>query len=179
MTEEDKRAAVSISLNLSTQIIAAALALLAVEGAYAAYALGGRQVKSGFIFACILSATLVVASIFIAGKGITAARNAGYNGLWDLNVGKRHFNWQAILCLLALMSFGVALLLSGPSNEDAMKDKVLSLQSNMINVQSRVLALGEGHNSHEKSIAEVRDELSKMEKELNSLTKGSPKVNSH
>src|SRR5215207_6304039 len=132
MNEEDKRAAVAISLNLSTQIIAAALALLAVEGAYAGYALGGRQVKSGFIFACSLSTALVVASIFIAGKGITAARNAGYSGSWDLNVGKNHFNWQAMLCLLALLSFGIALLLSGPSNEDAIKDKVLGLQSTMI-----------------------------------------------
>lgn len=176
MTEEDKRAAVSISLNLSTQIITAALALLAVEGAYAAYALGGRQVKSGFTLACIISAALVVVSIFIAGKGITAARNAGYSGSWDLEVGKSHFNWQAMLCLLALLAFGIALLLSGQSNEDAIKDKVLSLQSNMINVQNRVLALGDGHNSHEKTLAGVREELSKMEKELNSL-KGSPKVN--
>jgi hypothetical protein len=162
MGDEDKRSAVGISVNLSTQLIAAALALLAVEGAYVAYALGDREVQNGFILMHVASVILLVASIFIAGKGITKARDAGYSGFWDLSVGKQNFNWQAICCLLALLSFGIGLLLSGPSKENEMKDEIIQLQSRLLSIQERESTLGEGHNSQEKSIAEIREELARM-----------------
>lgn len=176
MSDEDKRSAVGISVNLSTQLIAAALALLAVEGAYVAYALGDRAVKDGFIIMHTASAILLVVSIFIAGKGITKARDAGYSGAWDLSVGKQNFNWQAICCLLALLSFGIGLLLSGPSKEDEVKDEIIQLQSKLLSIQERESALGEGHNSQEKSIDEIREELARM---MQSVKTSSDKEPSH
>jgi hypothetical protein len=162
MSDEDKRSAVGISVNLSTQLIAAALALLAVEGAYVAYALGDREVKGGFVIMHIASVILLVLSIFIAGKGITKARDSGYSGAWDLSIGKRNFNWQAVCCLLALLSFGIGLLLSGPAKEDEVKDEIIQLQSRLLSIQERASALSEGHNSQEKTITEIREELTRI-----------------
>jgi len=119
MSEDDKKTAVGISVTLSGQLITAALAMVAVEGAFVAFALGNRNVFRGFEWLSGLTAILFILSIFVAGKGITKARNDGFNGAWNLQTTKNHFNWQAILCVLGLVSFFVTLLLSGgPKKRD-------------------------------------------------------------
>lgn len=166
MSEEDKRAAVSISINLSTQLIAAALATLAVQGAYASYALGDRAVRPGFTILCIISAILLVASIFVAGKGITEARNSGYEGRWELAIGKKKFNGQAILCLAALLVFGVTLLRSGPPKSEDLQTRTLQLAADMQRIHEELSMLGAGHSAQEKSISEVQADLSRIRGEL-------------
>jgi hypothetical protein len=121
---EDQRAAVGFSITLSSQLIAASMAMLAVEAAYLWYALASRSPRTGFVISAGLAALAILLSIFVAGKGITKARNAGFKGNWDLDAGKEQFNFQAILLLLAILMLFVTFALSGPVRESALERRV-------------------------------------------------------
>lgn len=124
MAVDDQRAAVGFSVTLSSQLIAASMAMLAVEAAYLWYAMASRSPRIGFVIFAGLGALAILASIFVAGKGITNARNAGFDGQWNLAAGKQQFNLQAILLLLAILMLFVTFALSGPIRESALERRV-------------------------------------------------------
>lgn len=126
--DDDKRVAVGFSVTLSGQLMAASMATLAVEGAFVWYALDSRQPITGFIFFAALAAILIAFSIFNAGKGITKARDAGFDGAWDLAKGKQEFNRQAGLLIGALVMLCVMFSLSGQSKEPVVEKKVEALR---------------------------------------------------
>lgn len=126
-TEEDKRNAVQISITLSSQLVTAALAMLTVEGAYVAYVLDKRVPEDYFGLVSMLSAIFFILSVFIAGKAITAARNAGFDGNWNLESGKGQFNLQALFNALGLFLLVGVVLLSGTSKrEDTIAKNITS-----------------------------------------------------
>lgn len=126
-SEDDKRNAVQISITLSSQLITAALAMLTVEGAYVAYVLDKRVPEDYFGLVSMLSAIFFILSVFIAGKAITATRNAGFDGNWNLESGKGLFNLQALFNALGLfMLMGVVLLSGNSKQEDAIAKNIAS-----------------------------------------------------
>jgi outer membrane protein OmpA-like peptidoglycan-associated protein len=149
MCQEDKRSAISFSVTLSSQLVTAALAMLTVEGAFVAFALSNRSVETGFTLFVLLAGVSFILSIVIAGKGITAARDAGFQGNWSLEAGKNYFNWQAILCLTGLVLFFGASLQSNIANAknerqiiidqlSSIRDQIsLPIQSLMVLAQER------------------------------------------
>lgn len=169
MSNEDKRTAVGISVTLSTNLIAAALAMLAVQGAFVAYALGDRQTKASFGAVAVVAAACFVISVFVAGKGITISRNAGYTGSWDLSAGKSYFNWQAILLVLGLLLFGATLLLSGTSRDEAIGVKVHDLRSDLLELEGRIQHLATGHDAQEESLESVTTSLRELDENVTDL----------
>ena len=105
MTPEDKRQAVNMAAGLSGQLITAALGMIALQGAYVAFAADKKQ--CGFWFwALMLAAFLIfVASIFCAGKGTAKLYKDGFAGKWNPDSGKGLFNAQAGLCLAGILLF--------------------------------------------------------------------------
>ena len=124
MAAEDERAAVGFSTTLSGQLIAGATATLAIECAFVSYVVGSRAFRSGFIICAALAAFLIICSIFKGGKGIVEARNSGFQGKWNLDKGKREFNWQAIFLVGALIMLGTAAVLSGSPKESKLEQKL-------------------------------------------------------
>jgi len=124
MAVEDERAAVAFSVTLSSQLISASMTTLAVEGAYVWYALGARETLSGFEVLAAAAAVGIATSIFAAGKGITAARNAGFAASWSTNAGKAQFNFQGIALLIALLLLSAMFLRSGPTKQSELEKKV-------------------------------------------------------
>lgn len=161
----DQRVAVGFSITLSSQLIAASMATLAVEGAYMGYALGSRLPKPGFVIFGAFAAILIIVSIIKAGKGITKARNAGFNHKWSLETGKCEFNWQAITLLLALISLGVMFCLSGNDKESAIEQRVEDIRVQLtsmhkdIETQSmlRETAMKAQETQKEKLSQEIQD----------------------
>ncbi len=129
MSEEDKRVAVGISITLSSQLIAAALAMLAILAGYVSFALGQRQVGAMFYLSSCISFGLFTASIYSAGKAITRARDAGYQGNWSLTEGRMEFNVQATTCLFGIAAFFMMMFFSRTPVEnstDRLLEKVVS-----------------------------------------------------
>ena len=167
MSEEDKRTAVGISVTLSGQLITAALAMLAVEGAFVAFALGNRNVVGGFRWLSGLTAILFILSIFVAGKGITKARNDGFNGAWNLQTTKNHFNWQAILCVLGLASFFVTLLLSGGPKKSEIEAKLEKFGKQISTVESQIQTISKEATSMKKNGDDLSSKIDQVQLEFN------------
>jgi len=104
----DKRAAVDMSVKLSAQLIATAVGVLAILGAFSTYAWSARDVGWTFAVIVAFAAFALMASIVFAGKGISHARAAGFRGDWSLSEGKSEFNSQAWAGLMALILLLVA-----------------------------------------------------------------------
>jgi hypothetical protein len=167
MTEEDKRTAVGISVTLSSQLITAALAMLAIEGAFVAFALGNRNVIGGFLCLSVLTAILFILSIFIAGKGITKARNEGFKGTWKLEAGENHFNWQAILCILGLASFMATLLLSGGPRESEIEARIEKFGKQISTVESQIQTISKEASSIKKSGDDLSSKIDQIQLQFN------------
>jgi len=164
MADEDKRRAVEITVTLSSQLITAALAMLAIEGAYVAYALSERSVTSIFLWAAALSGLSFISSIFIAGKGITEARNSGFAGAWDIQVARRKFNWQAITLLIALLLFAGTAVLSGPTRHDQVNLVLLSLQGDLTELQTQVDGLADDIDAEQFETTTLISNLEALER---------------
>jgi hypothetical protein len=146
---DDQRAAVGFSVTLSSQLIAASMALLAVEGAYVFYTFGSRVPRTGFALFALLAALAIVVSIFNAGKGITKARNAGFDAKWSLDEGKKQFDLQAKFLLLALAFLVVTFSLSGPIKESTVETRVNDLTAQVAALRQEVAKLSETQSKNQ------------------------------
>ncbi|MBZ5521187.1 MAG: hypothetical protein LAP21_02905 [Acidobacteriia bacterium] len=154
MAVEDERAAVAFSVTLSSQLISASMATLAVEGAYVWYALGSRLTSAGFLIFAALAGLLISCSIFSGGKGITAARNAGFNANWSLTAGKSEFNLQGILLLGALVMLTIMFCLSGQGKESALEKRIQGLELQTNTLRQELSAQSSDHRVESKAIAD-------------------------
>jgi hypothetical protein len=159
MPPEDQRTAAGMTVTLSSQLIAAALGMLALEGAYVAFVLGTRVVAPWFGLIAVVSGSCFIASIFVAGKGITKVRDGGFDGQWSITEGKGLFNSQAILCLLGLALFLFAILWRGKPVEN-------SVQQSLDRLNRRLSAIEGLVDLHERSRQDVQKELERLRLEI-------------
>jgi hypothetical protein len=134
MGVENKIAAVNIGVNLSNQIITAALAMIAVLGAFTTYAIEKREVGFGFYLLIGMSFASFVISIFKGGKGIDKARKCGADGNWEPNNTESHFNWQGILCFVGIILFCVSVFI-GNEKKDDLTNKVSELTAAVVKLK--------------------------------------------
>ncbi|MEY2490448.1 MAG: hypothetical protein QOC70_2390 [Verrucomicrobiota bacterium] len=170
MAVEDQRAAVGFSITLSGQLIAAAMATLAVGCAYVSYALGARVVPFYFFLVMGAAGLLIFASIVKGGKGITKARNAGFNANWDLNEGKKEFNSQAISLAGALILIAVGFFLSGPNKEPRTEQKLESLCQQTEMLRKEI----ESHRSLDSAATGIENEIRQIRLQLQTPPPATP-----
>jgi outer membrane murein-binding lipoprotein Lpp len=163
MADEDKRCAVGFSITLSSQLIAAGLAMLAVEGAYVSYALGARATTRAFVPLSLVAGLAFIVSIFVAGKAITQARNAGFDGGWTLEAGRSMFNWQATLLLVALVALAGSFLASGRSREVGLEAKVDTLRADIQRLEDQLTKLPD---EHQRSRQQLEQQIQALTQEL-------------
>ncbi len=169
MSDEDKRTAVGITITLSSQLILAALTMLTIESAYAAFVLNDRIVSWWFILVVSASAVAFVASIFIAGKAMTSSRDSGYNGAWRLDTGKNQFNWQAILSLVGLVLFGLSIRLTGVSKDTIMTKSLSDLEARVKVIEYRLDDMDTSQDSIQHDIESLDLRVAQIEHSLNLL----------
>ena len=167
---ENAREAVKISVTLSGQLIAAALAMLTIEVAFVGFVLGNRKVSIFFIILPIMASISFIASIFIAGKGITKFRNDGFWGDWNIEGGRAYFDWQAKFCLVGLLLFFIAIFFIGnPKAQELVKrtfemeKRITSDKTELDLIKSRLLAI-------ESEYCSIKQELNAFSSKLNQLT---------
>lgn len=125
---EDRRTAAGITVELSGQLMGASLAALGVAIAAWTYLADKRECGGLFLALCIGSFVSFVASIFVAGKGITAVRNQGFEGVWNKETAKHMFGFQAVLCLLALVLFLGSVFFGSKPKADESDERVRKLE---------------------------------------------------
>lgn len=123
---EDRRQASSLTVTLSTQVIAASLAVIAIIGAISTFVLDKRQTPwwtGGYIAVCL---TIEVISIFLGGQAIWKTIKDGYRGTWAI-AGKK-YDWQAKLCLTGFV-LTLLLLFVGTDKRDPTTEALLKFDS--------------------------------------------------
>lgn len=138
MSADDQRASGSISITISGQLIAAALAMLTIEGGLIAFVYGSRETTGWFLFFLITGAIAFIFSILNGGAGMDALRKAGYEGDWSNTTCKSNFNSQAIFCILGLVMFFSCAFCIGPSKQDSTQTQIDSIRQRMIQVEESV-----------------------------------------
>jgi hypothetical protein len=166
----DKRRAVEITVTLSSQLIAAALAMLAVEGALVTYALAERVVHPAFPWVISISFLSFAASIFVAGKGITEARDKGFEGKWHTLIGRNKFNWQAICLLIGLSLFAISAAVSGPTRKTLIDEQLHDMQAEVCGLKTQVEGFEQEFRIIATEVAEQRLAVDSVQEELGELS---------
>jgi cell division protein FtsB len=146
-TAEDRKAAVSMWVTLSSQVITATLAILAVEGAFVTYVVDKRLPGAVFYALITLSALSLIFSILSGGVGISRLTVAGSHGRWELREGSSNFGMQSLACLVGVSLFFLSIFLfSGGTKEDAQAKEVKVLQDKNLALESQVKDLSQQLN---------------------------------
>lgn len=179
MSNEDEKSAVNMSFSLSNQLMAAALAMLAILGAFFAYVSANREPGSTFFIFAALTFFVFVASIYIGGRGISKSYKEGFSGTWKLSTGKSFFNAQATLCLIGLFLFAATVIYSGPSNESEFQELLSRLGEDIQNIKIEHAASTKQINCKienlEKDLKLIKSSVVPIEKK-NSLEKSKEKI---
>lgn len=141
-SDDDTRAAANITVSLSTQLIAAALAMLAAEGAFIAFVLGNRQVHWHFYLLALLTFLAFAGSIYFGGSGLHATRVAVFDGSWELATGIKSFVGQTLSAIAGILLFVVLFVsgLSAPAKDDV-ADKLTTLNERIETLDGRIKTL--------------------------------------
>jgi len=108
---EDKRSAVQIGITLSSQLIAAALAMITIIGAFVAFVMDKKVVGTLYYIFVGCSFLSFIISIYFGGKGINQAREDGFTANWNLANTKDQFNKQGIFSFLGIILFIISLFI--------------------------------------------------------------------
>jgi hypothetical protein len=162
MTMEDKRTAVSLWVTLSSQVMGATLALIAVEGAFTTFVLDKRLPPFWFYLIVTLTLLLFIVSILNGGAGISRMTREGEAGRWGLDVGAPYFKRQTLLCLLGVLLFFASLFFSGPTKEESQAAEIKTLQDK---TQKQELQL----NGALSELQMLRTDLNSSKEDVNGL----------
>lgn len=171
--QEDRRLATEIFVNLSTQLMAASLAMIAVEGAFVTFFIDKNKVIPLFFAASLASFVFFVLSIYFGGLGINDLAKSGFQGDWDLNISKARFNRQAIFCILGLIAFLFSWLLNGNSSSSDLEKSISALNS-QIQIQktevqdskNKILSFERKLNILEKANLNLAEEMNAVRESL-------------
>lgn len=170
MADENQKQAVSIVTTLSGQLMAAALAMIALEGAFLTFALDKKVCGGCFWLFVSTSFLLFVFSIILGGKGIAILYKAGATGNWDYAQGDGRFQWQTGLCCLGLIMFILAVFSAQkdkPSDADAIKAAIVRVADNTDRQAVALQQLIAGWQSNQAGTLAVQ--FSKLERQLEQL----------
>jgi|GEM_PF-1374417 len=100
----DKQEAAKIVVGLSTQLITAALAFIALNGGIITFVLTNNEPTIWFYILFVGTLASFVFSIFFGGKGIDFVKKTVIEGKWDTKDDKKNwFDWQTKAIILGII----------------------------------------------------------------------------
>lgn len=166
---EDKRTAVSLWVTLSSQVMGATLALIAVEGAFTTFVLDKRLPP--FLFYILVPGTLLlfIVSILNGGAGISRMTREGSAGTWSLDVGAPYFKRQTFLCLLGVVLFFASLFFSGPTKEESTAKEVKELQQTIQTQDAQLKRTLSDFQQVRNELSSTRDEVKGLKQQVEQM----------
>lgn len=151
MLDEDNRTAANMTVTLSTQLMAASLAIIAVEGAIYTF-VNDKRIPSGwFTVFVVLVFLFFLLSIYMGGRGVNKVRKAVSDGTWTINLVRDEFAWQALLGVLGIMCLFVSLATAGKTKEE-------TIQQDMSNLSHTIEKQQQGLDGFEKRLEELKEQ---------------------
>lgn len=161
--KEDKKAAIQLWTTVSTQLITATLAMMAVQGAFITFFFDKRHPSTLFYVISPLTLLLFISSIAMAAKGIGALAQSGYSGEWKKDDAISKFRLQTVLCLVGILFFFTSLFFSGPTRESETDKQVKELQQ-------QVETLKQNESANKESLEQLRQDYSDLQEKLRHQT---------
>ena len=121
----------AISVNLSTQLINVAIAILALSGAFYTFILDKKDASVPFYVFYVLVFIFLLLSMFFGALGIDNIKRNGENNIWVTNLAGK-INWlnrQAVMLVLGLLCIGILPFLGKEKKPD--KENVKPLLEQM------------------------------------------------
>ena len=178
--KEDQKQAVIIVTTLSGQLMAAALAMIALEGAFLTFALDKKSCGLGFWLFVSSAFAVFVLSIFLGGKGIAAHYKAGADGNWNYSEGNARFRWQTALCLLGLVLFLLAVISAQtdkPSEAEGIQNAIIKVADGLDKQTVAIQQLSSQSSTYiATQLTELKRQLDKLQSELAMLNGRTPVV---
>ena len=165
---ENKKTAVEIGVNLSMNIIAATLALIAILGGLSTFLIDTKEPNLLLLIAFLLilfSFSAFVVSIYHGAKGIDKARKSIFYGVLSMAVSKNNFNKQTIWCFVGILTFVIVLLMClGNDKQDGSE-----VQLKLLNEKVQYLISNqEFDNTSKEKIIQLEERIKAMEKLIDS-----------
>jgi hypothetical protein len=155
---DNKKTAASMWVTLSSQIIAATLAMLAVQGAFTTFVLDKRSPPRPFYLFAVLTGICFITSIINGGVGISRITKAGFLGDWNIKVGRGNFQRQTVFCLIGMVFFFISLISSGPTKEELQQQEVKQLKEQIRAIE----VLEKRQTSVEQEINDLKSEIQRL-----------------
>jgi uncharacterized protein YdaL len=149
---ESQRAAANITVTLSSQIITASLAVIAVEGAFATFALDKRNTEWYLTLFVLLTFASFIGSMISAGLGIHRTRQAVFNNEWEPATGINQFIFQFWLGVLGIVFFCLSLVFSGTPKAEDVQETLRTLDRKGADQQEQIDSLS-------RQVKSLRQEL--------------------
>ena len=102
MSIVDQRAASGIVASLSSYVATATLAVLGAQAVIVTFILDKRDHLGFFYALSVIGFVILVASIFVGGKGVNEIAEAGALGIWKTKTEGKKFAWQSVLALIGV-----------------------------------------------------------------------------
>jgi hypothetical protein len=147
---EDRRAAAAIVTGISNYVATAALAVLAGAVALFTFVTQFHKPGTAFYITIAAGAILLVAAIFVGGKGSQAVAESVGDETWDSSADVCEYDWQAILTLLGLVAVIAAVVIgvTAPERSDALAQRVLRLERQVTQLTASQRSGNAGARAH-------------------------------
>ena len=163
---ENKRFAIDIGVNLSGQLINASLSMLAIIGALFIFIIDKREISMFFYILMAISFLSFVISIFLGGKGINKIREKSFKDKLDLKCSKDFFNYQAILCIIGILTCLLSFLFTQKNDAELNQIKVLN---------ENLEKIIESNSIQNSEIKLLENKIKYIEQKFDSLIETKPK----
>jgi hypothetical protein len=135
---EDQRTAANMTVTLSTQLMAASLAVIAVEGAIYTFVNDKRLTSFAFTASVLFCFLFFMLSIYTGGRGVNEVRKAVFTGNWTIDKVKNPFALQAFFGVLGLICLFMSLTLPGKPKEESTQQDLTNLKATVEKQQQAV-----------------------------------------
>jgi heme/copper-type cytochrome/quinol oxidase subunit 1 len=169
---EDGRAAANIAVSLSSQLIAAALTMLTILGAFLVFILDKRTASIAFTVFAAAAFLFFVCVIVVGGRGIVRVYRSVAQTSWTPDDSKAVFNQQSLYAFVALVCFATTVVVSFGLEERA--DRTRPLQRATGRECSIMTAIAESvavkrSNAALDSLKQVHVQLQQLRETLDTL----------
>lgn len=126
LNTENARAATTLTVGLSSSLIAGSFTMMGAIGALTIFLTDKRKVPPIFFMWVLVSYGLLFASIYCGGKGVSALVKMGFKGDWAIRTPENWFNAQAgYACLGCLVFFTTVLICLAESRKVSVVSAIL------------------------------------------------------